>query len=207
MYDTETKNLSFIKIYKKLKNLGIKNNKFFLWLNDDTLQGVNPYSKHLTEEQKLRIYNEVCTNYWYYLREVVRIPEAGGITKFKLNRGNLAQSFLMEQNINLIEILPRQQGKTIGADSRYSWVYNFGTINTNMIFGNKQLADSQNNIKRFNDIVDLLPSYLKVHLNPALDTNNLNEISCTETNNDIKALSTPRDINSAEKLGHPYKII
>jgi hypothetical protein len=201
MYDYTTKNLSFIKIFKFLKDEGVKNNKFFLWLNDESLQGVDPYDPNLTAEQKIRIQAEVMTNFWYYLREVVRIPESGGFTNFMLHRANLGQMFLMENNIDMIEVLPRQNGKTIGAVCRYTWVYHFGTINTHMVFSNKQYSDSQLNIKRFNDITELLPIYLKNHLNSKDDTNNLAQIACAKNNNKIDAMSTARDIASADKLG------
>jgi len=201
IYDYTTKNISFIKIWKFLKDEGVKNNKFFLWLNDETLQGVDPYDLNLSPELQLRVQAEVMTNFWYYLREIVKIPESGGFTFFKLSRANLGQMFLMENNIDLIEILPRQNGKTIGAECRYTWVYHYGTINTQMIFSNKQYADSQLNIKRFNDITELLPDYLKGHLNTKNDTNNLAQIACAKNNNRIDAMSTARDIISADKLG------
>lgn len=201
MYDISTKNVSFIKMFKLLKDLGIKNNKFFLWLNDEKLVGVDPYDPNLSGEKKLRIQTEVMTNFWYYLREIVRIPESGGHVHFQLHRANLGQMFLMENNVDIIEILPRQHGKTIGAVCRYTWVYHFGTINTHMIFSNKQYGDSQLNIKRFNDITELLPDYLKTHLNERNDTNNLAQIACAKNNNKIDAMSTARTISDADKLG------
>jgi hypothetical protein len=201
MYDYKTKNLSFIKIFKFLKDAGVKNNKFFLQLNDAALQGVDPYDPDLSDEMKMRVQVEVMNNFWYFLREIIRIPETGGFIQFQLHRANLAQMFMMENNMNMIEVLPRQHGKTIGAVCRYLWVYHFGTINTNMIFSNKQYADSQLNIKRFNDITDLLPAYLKLHLNPKKDTNNLAKISCDANNNTIDAMSTANDIAGADKLG------
>jgi hypothetical protein len=202
MYDYKTKNLSFVKIFKFLKDAGVKNNKFFLQLNDPALQGVDPYDPDLSDEMKMRVQVEVMNNFWYFLREIIRIPETGGFIQFQLHRANLAQMFMMENNMNMIEVLPRQHGKTIGAVCRYLWVYHFGTINTNMIFSNKQYADSQLNIKRFNDITDLLPAYLKLHLNPKKDTNNLAKISCDANNNTIDAMSTANDIAGADKLGH-----
>lgn len=201
MYDTQTKNISFIKMYSILKKDNVKNNKFFLWLNDPDLQGVDPFNPLLSDEMKLKITYEVETNFWYFIREIVRIPEPGGCTFFNLHKGNLAQFFCMELNLNIIEILPRQTGKTIGAECRYVWVYNFGTTNTKTIFGNKQLSDSQENIRRFKNIEKLLPSYLKVKKNPKKDVDNLNFISIKALNNDIAALSTGRTEPDADKLG------
>ena len=73
-------------------------------------------------------------NYWYFLREVVRIPDQGGSVnggaRYKLNRGNLAMNFLFTLNYDMFVELPRQFGKTIGAVCRYLWVYNFGSTNS-----------------------------------------------------------------------------
>jgi L-rhamnose mutarotase len=201
IYDYQTKNISFIRMAKFLKDSGVKNYNFFLRLNDETLVGVDPHDPNLSDEMKLRVQAEVMTNFWYYLREVVRIPESGGSTPFLLHRANLAQMFLMELNIDIIEVLPRQHGKTIGAVCRYTWVYHWGTTNSHMIFSNKQYSDSQLNIKRFNDITELLPPYLKKHLDPKKDTNNLASIACARNNNKIDAMSTANDIASADKLG------
>lgn len=202
IYDFQTTNDSFIKLAKQLKDEGVKNYKFFLVLYDHNLQGVDPYDEdNLSLEMKSRIKKEIRINPWYFLREVVVIPEAGGKIRFQAHRGNLAQSFCLFNNIDVIECLPRQNGKTIGAVADYQWIYHFATINTNMLFSNKQLADSQLNIKRFNDMTDALPSYLKSHLNEKLDTDNLNNIRCDSTNNTITALSTAKDEASADKLG------
>lgn len=202
IYDIETTNESFLEMCEILKNEGITNNKFHLILYDNSLQGVDPFDeKNLTEEQKHRIQIEVQTNCFYFLREIVRIPEAGGFSRFMLHRGNLAQTFCMINNINVIEMLPRQHGKTIGACCVYNWIYNFATKNTNMIFGNKQLPDSKENLKRFKDITEALPSYLKTHLNPKKDTNNLEYIRCFSNNNTIKALPAPNDEAGADKAG------
>lgn len=199
IYDFNTKNTSFIKIAKQLKDEGIKNYKFMLQLFDPSIAGLDPHDEeNLTLEQKVRIQREVRINPWYFLRECVRIPESGGSIPFQAHRGNIAQSFCLFNNIDVIECLPRQNGKTIGAVSDYLWIYHFATINTNMLFSNKQLADSQLNIKRFNDMTDALPKYLLAHLDEKMDTNNLNNIRCDSTNNTITAMSTAKDEASAD---------
>ena len=91
VYDLETKNISFVQTAVDLGRLGIKNNMFFLALYNERLKGVDPYDPYLTETQIFDILNECYANPWYFLREVVRIPEQGdqGIP-YQLNRGNLA---------------------------------------------------------------------------------------------------------------------
>jgi hypothetical protein len=200
--DYGTKNSSFIKMYKVLKDMGIKNNKFFLKLYDPTLRGVDPYSPKLTVEQQARIYTEIEKNKWYYLREVVRVPVPGGWVPYELNRGNLALSWCKSMNLNLFLLMPRQNGKTIGAICDDTWVYNFGTTNTNMLYGNKELNDSKLNLKRFKDITDALPVWLKaIIIDERRDTNNETEIRSNRNNNTIKAMSSAKDPVAADKLG------
>lgn len=107
MYDFKTTNDSFIETAAELKSLGVKNYKFFLYLEDEELQGVDPYDPNLSDEMKLRIQNEVMNNYWYYIREVARLPESGGYARYKLNRLNLALSFCMDLNMNLFIEAPK----------------------------------------------------------------------------------------------------
>ncbi len=65
-----------------LKRKGIKNYNFFLKLYDEDLLklydedlvGVDPYDEHLTQEYKLKIILECRRNFWYFIREIMRIP-------------------------------------------------------------------------------------------------------------------------------------
>lgn len=101
MYDYETKNESFVELAYTLKEEGVSNHSFFLLLIDEGLQGVDPYADDLSEELQLRILNECVNNFWYFIREIVRIPEPGGYTEYKINKLNLALSFCMELNLNI----------------------------------------------------------------------------------------------------------
>ena len=206
IYDIHTKNKSFLKISRELKKLNIKNNKFMLSLYDESLQGIDPYDENLTLEIQARIVNEATINYWYYIRECVRVPTPGGFSRYILHRGNLAESFCLVFNLNSIVLLPRQHYKTISGAIYYSWVYNLIARNYNMVFSNKQYDDSQLNIKRLNDILDALPKYFRSHANSKKDTDNMTEIRLDYFNNTIKALSTGRDKVGADKLGRGLTI-
>lgn len=203
IYDYSTKNESFIELAYELKKEGVKNNNFFLCLFDEELAGIDPYDPKLSDTMKLKVQNECMNNYWYFIREIVKIPEAGGFTFYKLNKLNLATSFCMDLNLNTFTEGPRQSGKTIGVLIRYVWVYHFGTINSQMAFSNKRLDDSQLNLKRFNDIFDMLPDYLKSHVSSA-DRDNLDYIESDENGNSIKALSSPTTKQSADQLGRGF---
>ena len=117
MYDIKTKNISFLKVSKKLRDRGVKNNKFMLELKDPTLQGVDPYDPNLTADQKIRIYAECCNNVWYFLREVVLIPNPGKNIHYSANLGNITMTYLRTKNKNFALLLPRQHRKNNGCYS------------------------------------------------------------------------------------------
>lgn len=159
-YDFTTTNDSFLKIYNILKEFGIKNNKFFLKLNNGDLQGINPHSKNLTEDQKRDIIQECKDNYWYFLREVVRIPFSDkGNTPYVLKRNNLAYNYCMLSNYNVIYETIRQQGKLID-----SLLY---LLHGDLFFGNKSFMTAKDTITnknsyfRMGEIYNVLPDYIK----------------------------------------------
>lgn len=201
IYDSKTTNRTFLKMYVILKKLGVKNNKFFLKLYDKNLQGINPFDEdNLTEEQKLRIKIEIQRNPYYFLREIVRIPVSGGLKRFEIHRGNLALIFCMLNCINLVAILPRQHFKTITTVCCYIWIYYFATENTAILFFNKEFGDSKNNLKRFKEIYDELPSYLKAPKTKK-DIDNLEYIVNGNNKNSIRAMPAATNEVDADKKG------
>jgi len=199
IYDYNTKNISFIKMAKQLKDKGVRNWNFMLTLYDSKLQGVDPYDSNLSLEMQARIQKEVMINFWYYIREVIRINSTGGAVPYELHLGNMAMHYMQLKNIDVIICLPRQHFKTWSNVVWYSWVYLYRATNYTIIFSNKQLQDSQENVKRIMDVIEVLPPYLKSHMNQKNDTDNINMIRLAENNNTIKALSSPKDEKSADK--------
>lgn len=165
-YQDSTSNESFMKMHYLLKAKGIKNNKFFLLIYDAGLMGINPRDPNLPTEIKMRILRECMTNFWYFIREVVRIPEEGGAVgagkSYELTRGNLAMNYMFVYNISQFVEFPRQHGKTVSALCWYLWVFNFGATNLRMIFANKKHDDSKNNLRVLKNIRSSLPEYLKM---------------------------------------------
>lgn len=203
VYDVGTNNTSFLRMAVILRDLGIKNNKFFLALYDKELIGVDPFSKYLTNEQKIRIMQEICINKWYYLREVVRIPVEGiqEGSGYKLNLGNLTLSYLSGKNINQIVVLPRQHGKTIGKICDDSWAANFGALNTNTIYMNKELKNSIECLRIFKNIRNLLPSWI-LELEAHKDDKDNEELKIIGyKGNSLKALPSATTIEAAERCG------
>ena len=164
-YHLSTSNQSFLNMHYFLKQKGIQNNKFFLVIYDRDLIGVNPRDPNLNVVMKKKVLRECLHNFWYFIREVVRIPdqggEVGGGKRYELHRGNLALNFGFLLNWNIFLELPRQHGKTISSICWYLWVFNFGTTNSEIMFMNKKHEDSKMNLRRLKDIRDVLPDYLQ----------------------------------------------
>lgn len=161
-FQMNTKNQSFLDMHYYLKAIGIKNNKFFLILFDKDLANVDPYDPNLPIYMKQKIFVECQRNYFYYIREVVRVQSQGGpYVRYKLDRGNLALNFCFTLSLNVYHEQPRQTGKTVGCEVWYSWVYNFGSRNANMVFLNKKLDDAKRNLDDMKKIIQALPTYLR----------------------------------------------
>ena len=129
-----TKNKSFLDMHYLLKEKGVKNNLFFLVIYNERLMNIDPFSDKLTPQDKLEIEIEVRMNPWYFFREVCRIEVAGGESEFLLHLGNLSLIYLLLQNFNIIEVLPRQKGKTQSTVAVFIYIYYFYTKSRNIIW-------------------------------------------------------------------------
>lgn len=161
IYDYKTSNESFIKVHYQLKAIGVRNNEFFLLLMDESLQGVNPHDPFITDEVALRVITECMANPYYYLREVVRIPEQGGTTiPFRLDRGTLASIWCFINSIDHYLMKPRQTGKTVGIDGMLSWAFKFGATNSDFMFVANDEEVGKKNLKYMASLVSALPPYI-----------------------------------------------
>lgn len=193
-------------MYNVLKKLKIRNRDFFLRLYDESLLGVDPHSKFLTDLQKKKIYAECCRNPWYYFREVCRLKVPGGQIHFMLHRGNLAQLFCCLNSINFLMMLPRQAGKTQGMVAALNYIAEFVNTNTDITLGNKKFSDSKLNLSRFRDQRELIPSYLTTE--SPNDINNIEKIELSNRDITLEALPAGNSLDHAEGLGRglTYKI-
>ena len=206
-----TSNKSFLEMHWWLKSQGIRNNKFFLQLYDVALANINPRDPNLNDHWKARVLRECIVNEWYYIREIVRIPDSGGAvgggSPFKLDRGNLALLFSLQHNWNIFLEEPRQFGKTTGAVVHYSWVFNFGTTNSKMMFIHKKHDGSKENLQRLKDIRAALPSYLRMDRRIDENGKKLKAIDNATTlehlfnGNKILTMPSARNKSNANNLG------
>ena len=170
MYDFSTKNRSFIALYKDLKKLGIRNNKFFLILYDQDLRLIDPYSPLLPKDMQLKVYLECLINPWYFLREILRIPEAGkpieihGGTRYRIDRSNLSCWYLYLNGVDHYQSKPRQQGKTQDCVAKFLYAYLFGAMSSDILFFNKDQDQANMNLYRMKCQRDMLPSYLQMRM-------------------------------------------
>lgn len=199
--DDKTKNRSFVRLASVYRSMGIKNHAFMLALINPKLQGVDPHSETLTFAEQLMIGVECKQNFWYYLREVVRVPAIGGSegTPFEANRGNIAAFWLFFNHITYTLIQPRQTGKSLSTDVLMVWLMDIGCLNTKINLLTKDDTLRRANITRIKDIRSELPHYLKQHT--PKDLNNTEEITTTRLGNRYTTHVPQSSPKNAIKLG------
>lgn len=156
-----TRNKSFIEVHRQLKMLGIENNAFFLVLLNPALEFVDPYDPEITPEEAMMVVEECYKNFFYYLREVVRIPEQGSdVVMFRLDRGTLAAAWCFYNNINYYLMKPRQTGKSVANCAFLSWAFKFGTTNSQFMFSANNDKNVKEILRKMKHYLYLLPSYM-----------------------------------------------
>lgn len=159
--DFNTRNESFLDIVATLRKMGVKNCLWPLALHDQRLVGVNPFDLTISDDLKLRIAIEVENNPWYYIREILKLPEAGtdGVN-ITANRAFLAQWWARMQSIDVFNMQPRQTGKSVTADSEHVWKTIFYGYRSNRFLLTKDRALVVKNTQRLKKIRSMLPPYL-----------------------------------------------
>jgi len=196
-----TRNRSFLRMAAILKQMGIKNNRFFLMLIDKDLQHVDPHNlPNDSKELKMKIAMECKNNPWYFFRELIKVPEQGtdGVM-FELNRANLSLIWLYLCHVDNLLIMPRQIGKTIGSVSIGVLVTYVLGLNTNFSMLAKGNKLRKANVTRFKDIRDTLPKWF-VHKSSD-DTNNSEEIEYAALGNTYDSYVAQNSSSGADSLG------
>jgi hypothetical protein len=194
MIQYNTKNKSAIKISYLLKEMGIKNHKFFLELKNPKLLNVNPHAENLTLEEQIMIHNEITQNPWYFFREVVRIPATGEDIYFEFHRGNIASIWAAINNISAFLLWPRQCYKTFTLAAYYLYLTYWGTSNNKTLFFNYEGNSVKKNLRDMKDIRDALPPYLNLY-NSKEDIDNATALIHKSLNNKIETRSSSINIS------------
>lgn len=199
--DTSTTNQSFLRMAGMYRDLGIKNHAFMLSLLQPELQGVDPFSKDLTEEQMLMIALECKWNPWYFFREILRIPVQGvpEPVRFQANRGNLALYFTFLTNVDIALIQPRQTGKSVSTDGMMIWLIYIGAMSTDITMMTKDDPLRKKNVERLKEMRNALPKYL-IHKRPD-DSDNQIELTCRHLKNIYRTVVSQNSENTANNAG------
>ncbi|CAH0448005.1 terminase large subunit [Vibrio phage vB_VpaM_sm033] len=200
--DYETKNTSFIDLAETYRKMGIVNCMFPLALIQPELQGVDPFSPDLTLHQKVMIANEAKYNPWYYLREIARVPVSGSPepTMYLANRANVAMMWCFLNGFDYANIMPRQCGKSVGADVLNNWLIHIAGNNTviQLFTHSNKLRNA--NVKRLKEIRDLLPEYLNFFV-PGVDPDNQERIACKALGTEYLTSVAQKDKDAAHNAG------
>lgn len=199
-----TKNHSFIKIAEVFHRMGIENCAFHLSLLDPDLEHIDPFSQNLSLLEKGKIARECKLNFWYYLREISRVPEPGSIVpiQFAANRMNIALYWLFFNHVMTIVVILRQTGKTTTLSVLVEYLLNFGAMNTfiNLLTKNEGLkAETLSKVKA---LYEELPDYL--NFSTKKDIFNTDEIQIRDLLNKFKGNLSSSSPKQAEKVGRGF---
>lgn len=202
--DYHTKNESFLRVAEIFHRMGVSNCAFHLSLLDPDLQGVDPYDENLTLLQKAKIARECKLNFWYYLREVERIPEPGSIIAipFAANRMNIALYWLFFNHVMTLVVILRQSGKTTTLASISKYLLNFGAMNTFINLLTKSEGLKAETLKKIKSLFDELPDYL--NFSTKKDIFNTDEIHVKDLDNKFKGNLSSSSPKQAEKVGRGF---
>jgi len=202
VYQINTTNESFLKLSIKLKDMGVKNNMFFLKLYDPSLQYVNPFDDNLSIETKQKIIQEIIINPWYYLRECVAIPEQGGEggTPFVLHLANLASIYCTLNGIDHYSVYPYQTYRRASYNTLLHWLFMFGGTTTEFRYMASSFSGFYNNMSRTLSQVAILPDYLSTIMNMVVHKRTTMENFLSR--NVIRQIENPKDRETAEQMGN-----
>ncbi len=204
--DTSTKNYSFLRMVGVLEKMGIKNNMFFLYLKHPELVNYDPHN--LTDpsnELRLIILDETKSNPWYFMREIIRMPSAGGDPiRYILNRANLGFTWLFLNSTNFFGTIPRQTGKSAGVAAIIAWLLYFLYRNTTVGLFAKDTDLVHESIAGVKNIRKGLPDWM-LNLTPQ-DTDNKEGISYDALNNTYKTFVAKPELIAAKKQGRGERL-
>ena len=199
-----TKNKSFIKLAEIYYQMGVKNNAFHLSILDKGLMDIDPFDENLPIEIKARILSECKNNFWYFLREILRIPVPGSLVpiQFEANRANIALYWLFFNHVMTIVVILRQTGKTTTLMSLVTYLLNFGTTNTFINLLTKSEGLKAETLSKVKTLFEELPDYL--NMSTKKDIFNSDEVKILKLDNKFKGNLSSQSEKQAEKVGRGF---
>jgi len=207
-YDRSTTNYSFILVSDILKNKGIVNHEFMLALYDEDLKGVDIHDlgKDTEENEILRVkaMAEARKNGWFFLREVVKIRQAGSKpSSFVLDRASAAMAWCFFNGIDYISSIPRQCGNSTCALSLLSWVLDSSGYESTIGLFAKSDVDRKHSVARTKNINNLLPNWF-VYRDPIKDKDNTDGRFYSALNNNFRSLIGPKEKDRADRMARGW---
>ena len=169
MYDHLTSNISFIDLCDQLKNEGIKNCDWMLYLKNENLINLDPYSNNLSVAEKCDIIKECYENPIYFFREVVRVPTHCDLSSFKIYKGTAPKIYCWINNVPTLTLLHRQSFKTHTSIALAVYEFLFNN-NQTILIQSKSVDEMYDRMKMFSEMINLLPDYIRAYkeYNPTL---------------------------------------
>lgn len=197
----ETKNTSFLKIASIYQKLGVENCAFMLALVQPELRHVDPYDPNLDQDTLDMIVAESKINFWYWLREVVRVPVPGSLepVRFKADRANIALYWMYFNHVTTLITIIRQTGKTTMLMVLVKYLLNIGSVNSfiNLLTKNDSLRTET--LIKLKELFEELPDYLDNRGRG--DVFNSEEANISTFKNKFKGNVSSSSPKAAEKVG------
>lgn len=196
-----TKNKSFVKLAEIYHKMGIKNCDFHLTLLDPDLLNVDPHDPELSPYLQAKVLDECINNFWYFLREVARVPLPGSTdgTPFRANRSNIALFWLYHNHITTINTVIRQTGKTTNLACLSQWLLNFGAAGYDIGLVTKDAGLKQETMGDIKKQFEYLPDYL--NMKTKKDVMNTDIIRLEGLENSLTAMLSNASEKEADKVG------
>ena len=200
----ETKNQSFLHLAEVYHALGVNNCAFHLALLQPELKNVDPFDENLPIDVKASILYECKHNFWYFLREVVRVPVPGSLvpTHFQANRANVALYWFFMNHVMVLIVILRQTGKTTMLMVLVVYLLNFGSTNVFINLLTKSEGLKAETLKKVKDLFDELPEYL--NFSTKKDIFNSDEVKIGAFDNKFKGNLSSASPKQAEKVGRGF---
>lgn len=205
--DLNTANKSWVRLAGIYKKMGVKNHGFHLALYNTSLQGLDPYSENLTQEQMAAISIEAKKNPWYFFREVLRVPTPGASenTRIRANRFNIALWWLFFNHITTLSVVLRQAGKSLALTSMDVYLLGIAGMSTEIHLLTKDDNLRVKTVDMIKEMMEELPWYLR--LKSKKDTYNTEKLTIERLNNVYHTSVAQASIKAANNIGRGLTVV
>lgn len=200
----ETSNKSFLKIANVYNRMGVENCAFMLSLTQPELKDIDPHSTNLSFEIQQKIIAECKINFWYYIREVLKVPVSGSLqpVSFRADRSNIAAYWLFFNHVTTLITIIRQTGKTTFLMTLANYLLNIGTTNAFINLLTKSEGLKAETMAKLKALFEELPDYVNFAIKK--DIFNSDECNVGVFKNKIKGNLSSSSPKQAEKVGRGF---